>query len=63
MLSALIWIPVLGAAHGFWPGSLNLSRSLTFALVVTGITLIWTVVLGSQFEPGNRVTTPGASPD
>jgi len=28
MLSALIWIPVLGAALiGFWPGSLNLSRS------------------------------------
>lgn len=54
MLSALIWIPVLGAAIiGFWPGSLNPSRSRLFALVVTGITLIWTVVLGTQFEPSN----------
>lgn len=54
MLSALIWIPMLGAALiGFWPRSLNPSRSRLVALVVTGITLIWTVVLGSQFDPGN----------
>ncbi len=54
MLSALIWIPVLGAALiGFWPRPLNPSRSRSIALVVTGITLIWTVVLGSQFEIGN----------
>ena len=54
MLSALIWIPVLGAAIiGFWPGSLNPSRSRFVALVVTGIVLIETVVLGSQFEVGH----------
>jgi len=45
MLSALIWIPVWCRPIGFWPGSLNPSRSRLFALVVTGITLIWTVVL------------------
>lgn len=54
MLSALIWIPVLGATLiGFWPSSLEPGRSRLVALVVTGITLLWTVVLGSQFDPGN----------
>jgi NAD(P)H-quinone oxidoreductase subunit 4 len=54
MLSPLIWIPVWGAALiGFWPGTLNSARSRLVALVASGITLIWTVVLGSQFDPAN----------
>lgn len=54
MLSALIWIPVLGAALiGFWSGNLNPSRSRLLALVVTGMTFLWTIILVSQFEPSN----------
>ncbi len=54
MLSALIWMPVLGAALiGFWSGSLNPSRSRLIALVVTGITFLWTIILVSQFELSN----------
>ncbi len=54
MLSALIWIPVLGAALiGFWPRPLTPKQSRLIALVVMGIALIWTVVLGSQFDIGN----------
>lgn len=52
MLSVLIGIPVLGAALiWFWPGSLTASRSRQLALATSGITLIWTVVLASQFDP------------
>lgn len=53
MLSILIWVPVLGAALiWFWPGSLTASRSQQIALVTAGISLIWTVVLVGQFNPG-----------
>jgi NAD(P)H-quinone oxidoreductase subunit 4 len=54
MLSALIWIPIVGAALvGFWPSPLTPNRARLIALVVIGITFIWTVVLGSQFDPDN----------
>lgn len=54
MLSALIWIPVLGAALiGFWPGSLTPSRSRLLALLTMGCALLWTVVLIAQFEASN----------
>lgn len=52
MLSILIWIPVLGAALIWvWP-SLSADRSRQLALVTAGITLIWTVSLAVQFDPG-----------
>ena len=51
MLSALIWVPLCGAALvGFWPGSITPSRSRLVALVVAGVALFWTVVLASQFK-------------
>ncbi len=54
MLSALIWIPVLGAALvGFWPQAMTPSRSRVVALVVASIAFFWTVVLSSQFNPGD----------
>ena len=54
MLSALIWIPVLGAALiGFWPRPLNPSHSRLVAVVAIALTLIWTIILGSQFNLAN----------
>ncbi|MBV9389060.1 MAG: NADH-quinone oxidoreductase subunit M [Chroococcidiopsidaceae cyanobacterium CP_BM_ER_R8_30] len=53
MLSALIWLPVLGAALvGFWPG-LSASRARFLALAVASSLLVWTVVLFSQFDISN----------
>ncbi|MBR8838546.1 MAG: NADH-quinone oxidoreductase subunit M [Stigonema ocellatum SAG 48.90 = DSM 106950] len=54
MLSPLIWIPILGAAiTAFWPRPLTPSQSRLVAIVVTSTSLIWTVVVLSQFEPNN----------
>lgn len=54
MLSVLIWIPVLGAALiGLWSGSDVPGRSRLVALITISFTLIWTIVLGSQFDLGN----------
>lgn len=55
MLSILIWIPVLGAAViGLWSGGENTSqRSRLVALVTISFSLIWTLVLGSQFAIGD----------
>ena len=54
MLSALVWIPLLGAAFiGFWPGSLDAKRSRLIALFVTAAALLWTLALISQFDPAN----------
>ncbi len=51
MLSALIWVPLLGAALvGFWPGSISPSRSRIVALVVAGAAFLLTVILASQFN-------------
>lgn len=53
MLSALIWVPLLGAALiGFWPGAITGNRSRSIALVVASVAFLWTVVLASQFNPG-----------
>lgn len=54
MLSILIWIPVLGAAViGLWSGGENTpQRSRLVALVTISFSLIWTLVLGSQFAIG-----------
>jgi len=53
MLSALIWIPILGAAIlGLWPGGGFPQRARSLALGVLGITFLWTCFLGMQFDPG-----------
>ena len=52
MLSALIWVPLLGAVLiGFWPTPVDPARSRAVALTVAGGALIWNVVLASQFDP------------
>ncbi|MBV8882645.1 MAG: NADH-quinone oxidoreductase subunit M [Chroococcidiopsidaceae cyanobacterium CP_BM_RX_35] len=52
MLSALIWIPLLGAALiGFWPKGMNPNRSRLIALIAAGAACLWTIVLMSQFNP------------
>ena len=54
MLSALIWLPLLGAALvGFWPKAITPNRSRLVALVIAGVTFLWTIVLATQFHPSN----------
>lgn len=51
MLSALIWIPILGSAViGFWPGTITPNVSRKLALVATGVTLIFCLILAIQFD-------------
>jgi NADH:ubiquinone oxidoreductase subunit 4 (subunit M) len=53
MLSALILVPLLGAAIiGFWPAGMNGKISRGVALVVAGIAFLWSVILAIQFNPG-----------
>lgn len=52
MLSALIWVPLLGAAIiGFLPTEINGKRSRQIALAIAIGSSIWTLVLLSQFDP------------
>ena len=54
MLSALIWLPVLGAAViGFWFTAITPMRSRYISLGVAVVTLVWTVFLGIQFNPSD----------
>ena len=54
MLSALIWVPILGAALiGLWPASIPASRARLGALVIASSLIVWTVVLLSQFDISN----------
>lgn len=54
MLSALIWLPVLGAALiGFWPAGITPMRSRYISLAIALATLVWTVILGIQFDPSD----------
>jgi NAD(P)H-quinone oxidoreductase subunit 4 len=54
MLSALIWIPVLGAALiAFLPGNLEAVRSRKLALAIASVILVVNLVLGLQFDPHN----------
>jgi len=54
MLSALIWIPVLGALLiGFGAEPLIPSRARLVALLTVGSVFLLTIVLGSQFEAGH----------
>lgn len=50
MLSALIWVPAVGAALiGFWPG-MTPRYSRLVALTVAVSVFLWSMVLGSQFD-------------
>ncbi len=54
MLSALIWLPVLGAALiGFLPTAITPRRSRYISLLIASVALVWTVVLGIEFNPGD----------
>ncbi|WP_338038324.1 NADH-quinone oxidoreductase subunit M [Neosynechococcus sphagnicola] len=51
MLSALIWIPLLGVLLiCCWPTPLNPQTSRWIALMVTGAVALWTGVIGYQFD-------------
>jgi NAD(P)H-quinone oxidoreductase subunit 4 len=53
MLSALILVPLIGAAFlGFWPTEITGKLARKVALVFAIIVFVWTVVLASQFNPG-----------
>ena len=53
MLSALILLPLLGAALiGFLPIAMNGKISRGMALVFSAIAFLWTIVLAIQFNPG-----------
>ena len=55
MLSASIWLPMLGAAIiGFIPG-INASRQRSLALAIATTALLWLGYLGTQFD----FSTPG----
>lgn len=52
MLSALIWIPILGAILvSFYPG-ITASRARWLALITTGICFAWAIALAVQFDAG-----------
>lgn len=54
MLSALILLPLFGAALiGFLPIAMNGKISRGMALVFSAIAFLWTIVLASQFNPGD----------
>ncbi|MEA5511579.1 NADH-quinone oxidoreductase subunit M [Crocosphaera sp. UHCC 0190] len=54
MLSALIWIPLVGAiVIAFLPGKLEQGVYRTLAILTACILLVLTIVLGLQFDPTN----------
>lgn len=54
MLSALIWVPLLGAALiALLPANVTASRCRSLALTLTIAVLVWTVWLAIQFDPHN----------
>ncbi|MEB3292091.1 MAG: NADH-quinone oxidoreductase subunit M [Synechococcales bacterium] len=54
MLSALIWLPLLGAGViGLYPGQLNAARARLFALLTAIAILVLTIVILSQFNLAN----------
>lgn len=51
MLSALIWIPILGSALiGFWPSAVSSKIVRNLALAMAAITLTLSVILAVQFD-------------
>ncbi|MBD2576928.1 NADH-quinone oxidoreductase subunit M [Oscillatoria sp. FACHB-1406] len=57
MLSALIWIPVLGAiAIGCWPQDEQGKQARRIALAISGGLFLWTLYLGFRFDPQQTQT-------
>lgn len=53
MLSALILVPLFGAALiGFWPSNISGKFARTVALVIATIAFLWSVFIAIQFDPG-----------
>jgi NAD(P)H-quinone oxidoreductase subunit 4 len=53
MLSTLLWIPLVGALIVMlWPRQQTAQQIQGFALVVSVLGFVWTLVLGSQFDSG-----------
>jgi NAD(P)H-quinone oxidoreductase subunit 4 len=51
MLSTLIWIPILGALIiGIFPGQITGKQARNGALVASGVALLWTIWLFTQFQ-------------
>jgi NAD(P)H-quinone oxidoreductase subunit 4 len=51
MLSTLIWLPIVGALIiGFLPGQITGKQARNGALAVSGIALLWTIWLFTQFR-------------
>jgi NAD(P)H-quinone oxidoreductase subunit 4 len=54
MLSVLIWLPVLGAILiGVLPHPIATKYSRAIALVTTGLSFVWSMILSSQFDAGS----------
>ncbi|MBF2000113.1 MAG: NADH-quinone oxidoreductase subunit M [Synechococcales cyanobacterium C42_A2020_086] len=54
MLSVLIWLPIFGAiVVGFLPSTVPRQQIRTAALAVTGVVLLWTIWLLTQFDLSN----------
>jgi NAD(P)H-quinone oxidoreductase subunit 4 len=54
MLSALVWMPFLGAALiTLYPGKLEAVQTRKIALVVASSVLVLTLILGVEFNPAN----------
>ena len=52
MLSALILVPLFGAAViGFFPPGMSDKLSRNLALISAGISFLWTIVIAAQFNP------------
>ena len=54
MLSTLVWLPIIGSLLiAFVPFKLTAQQSRTFALVISGAVLLWTIRLFTQFDLTN----------
>lgn len=54
MLSTLIWLPIVGAAIlGFLPQSVPTQQIRNGALAISGVVLLWTIWLFTQFDLSN----------
>jgi NAD(P)H-quinone oxidoreductase subunit 4 len=51
MLSALIWLPLVGAAMiGFFPGEVPAAQIRKAAIAISSLILLWTLALFTQFD-------------
>ena len=52
MLSVLIWLPIIGALPIAFLPQVTAQRARSLALTISGITLLWTIWLFTQFDLG-----------